>query len=184
MINILHYLNPFSEDFILLKLWSFLVDIISYINPFSDNFLGKKIASLFGDLLKSLFVPGDTFFSDEVEHIKSQLAEKIPYEDYINTFETIKQVESGEDIQVSLNNYKIFGDFSISLPSFVNFSFITKYKNTWYAWVRGFLYVFLIIYNLNQIMKLFRGFNIGDGSSTGGSNVIPGQISLFGGGKK
>lgn len=39
IINILDWLNPFSDNFILKKLWDFLKTIISYINPLDDNFL-------------------------------------------------------------------------------------------------------------------------------------------------
>lgn len=140
------------------------MDIISYINPFSDNFLGKKIIELLGDLLRFLFVPSDNFFDNKINEIKSKISEKIPYQDYIDMFETVKQVQSGEDIGIDLNGYKIFG-MTFNINKFINFSWITKYKTTWYAWVRGITFILLIIYNINQIMKLFRGYNVGEGIS-------------------
>lgn len=79
--TILDYLNPFSENFILLKLWNFLLDIISYINPFSDNFLGKKIVELLGDLLKLLFVPENNPF----EQLSVKFNEKFAFVEQIKT---------------------------------------------------------------------------------------------------
>ena len=75
---------------------------------------------------------------------------------------------------------------TFNINKFINFSWVTKYKATWYAWVRGIIFILLIIYNINQIMKLFRGYSIGEGASRDTSNngAIQGQTSLFGGGKK
>lgn len=45
-----------------------LLDILSYINPFSENFFVYKLIELLLDMLKSLFIPSDdflgTFFND------------------------------------------------------------------------------------------------------------------------
>lgn len=114
--------------------------------------------------MKWLFVPSDGYFDDKVNEIKAKISEKIPYQDYIDMFETVKQVESGEDISIDLNGYNIFG-MTFNINKFINFSWITKYKNTWYAWCRGIIFILLIIYNINQIMKLFRGYNVGEGIS-------------------
>lgn len=89
-------------------------------------------------------------------------------------FETVKQVQSGEDIKIDLNGYIIGNNLTINTKNFIDFSWITKYKNTWYAWCRGIIFILLIIYNINQIMKLFRGYNVAEGinkieNSGGGS---------------
>lgn len=131
-----------------------------------------------------MFVPSDGYFDNKIENIKSNISKKIPYQDYVDLFETVKQVQSGEDISIDLNGYKV-GNMNFNTKKFIDFSWITKYKNTWYSWVRGVLFIFLIIYNINQCIKLFRGYSISEGSSRDTSNgVISGQISLFGGGKK
>lgn len=165
--NVLDWLNPFSDNFILKKLWTFLTDIISYINPWHDNFLGKKIIELLGDLLKWLFIPDDNFFDDNIEEIKGKIAEKIPYQDYIDMFETIEQVNGDGDLSVSLENYNFGKGLTYSNKKFIDFNWVTKYKDTWYAWCRGVIFILLIIYNINQISKLFRGYNVGDGSGKG-----------------
>ena len=163
--SILDYLNPFSENFILKNVFTFLGEIISYINPFSENFFVYKLLELLGNLLKFLFVPSDGFFSNKIDNLKLKLSERLPYEDYVNMFETVKQVSSGDSISVGLNNYNFGNGLTYDNNKFVDFSWITNYKETWYMWVRGVIFILLIIYNLNQIMKVLRGYNIGDGIS-------------------
>lgn len=117
-----------------------------------------------------MFVPSDGYFDNKIENIKSNISKKIPYQDYVDMFETVKQVQSGEDISIDLNGYKV-GNMNFNTKKFIDFSWITKYKNTWYSWVRGVLFIFLIIYNINQVMKLFRGYNVAEGlSKTGGDS--------------
>lgn len=176
------WFNPFSENFILKKLWEFLLTIISYLNPFSENFFAYKLIELLGNLLKGLFIPDENFFSDTKETLLSDLESKLPYNDYVTMFGTISDVSSdGELDDISINNYQV-GDLSLNVSNFIDFSFITDYKETWYSWVRGFVFIFLIIYHINQLTKFLRGFNIADGSAKS-SDVIPGQTSLFNKGK-
>lgn len=120
---------------------------------------------LLGNLLKWLFVPEENYFENEISKIKTKLSEKIPYQDYINLFETIKTVESGEDLSIDLPEYQISNNLRIEQHKFIDFGKVTKYKQTWYGWVRGFTFIFMIIYNINQIMKFLRGFNVADGAA-------------------
>lgn len=137
-------------------------------------FYGKKIIELLGNLLNSLLIPRDDFFSNQIDDIKYRISQKIPYQDYIDMFETIKQVKEEGNLSVGLEGYNFGNGITYNNKKFVDFSFITKYKNTWYAWCRGIIFILLIIYNINQIMKLFRGYNIAEGvnkieNSGGGS---------------
>ena len=115
--------------------------------------------------MKWLFVPSDGYFDNIVEDIKYKISQKIPYQDYIEMFETVQQVQSGESIAVGLNNYNFGNGLTYNNDKFIDFSWVTKYKDTWYAWARGIIFILLIIYNINQIMKLFRGYSIGEGIS-------------------
>lgn len=144
--------------------------MIDYLNPFSENFILKKLFEWIGnfftdlwDLFVGLFVPEENYFTDKINNMKYKISQKIPYQDYIDMFETVKQVQSGEDITIDLNGYKI-GNTNINAKKFIDFSWVSKYKNTWYSWVRAFVFVFLIIYNINQIIKLFRGYNVAERS--------------------
>ena len=147
ILNIIDYLNPFSENFILKGVLNFLGNILSYLNPFSENFILKTLFEWIGNFFTSLwdffirlFVPEDDYFSNKINDMKNKISQKIPYQDYVDMFETVKQVESGEDISINLNGYKI-GNMNFNIPKFINFSWVSKYKNTWYAWVRGFVLV-------------------------------------------
>ena len=121
--------------------------------------------NLLGDLLKWLFVPSEDFFNNNIEDIKTRISKKIPYEQYIDLFESVKNVESSEDIGIDLKDYKITNNLSISKSKFIDFSNITKYKETWYNWVRGFTFIFMVVYNINQITKFLRGINVADGAN-------------------
>lgn len=125
--TVLDYLNPFSDNFILLKLWNFLTDIVSYINPFSDNFLGKKIVELFSDLLKLLFIPENNPFED----LKSKFDEK---------FSFVGQ------IKVLINDLLGFNNYGEKVPEFnmtwsgvtfslIDFSLFLNYR----SWLHGII---------------------------------------------
>ena len=167
--DIISFINPFSEDFILKDFFEGFGNLLDWLNPFSENFFVYKLIELLGNLLEWLFVPDDNYFSNNIDDLKSSLSAKIPYEDYIQMFETIQQVESGQDISIDLNGYTVAGK-EYGLNNFIDFGWITQYKDTWYAWVRGIIFILLIIYNINQIMKLFRGYSIGEGNSRDVSN--------------
>lgn len=125
--SILNYLNPFSEDFILLKLWNFLVEIISYINPFSENFFVYKLIELLSDLLKFLFVPANNPFDE----LSNKFNEKFAF---------IEQIKTLINDLLGFNNY---GD---KTPSFnmswkgvtfalVDFSLFLEYR----IWLHGII---------------------------------------------
>lgn len=158
------YLNPFSENFILYDVLNFLGSLLDYLNPFSENFFVYKLLELLGNLLEDLFVPGDDYFNSNIDSLKSSLSTKIPYDDYIQIFGTIENVESGNTSNVNLNNYTVAGK-QFSINNFIDFGWILQYKENWYSWARGIIFILLIIYNINQIMKLFRGYGVAEGNS-------------------
>lgn len=125
----------------------------------------QAIIDLLGSLLKWLFVPSENFFNDNIEEIKEKISEKIPYTDYVRLFETIKTLESDNNLSIDLPKYQITENLEVEQNKFIDFGRITKYKETWFAWVRGFTFIFMIIYNLNQITKFLRGINVADGAT-------------------
>lgn len=141
-------------------------------------------------MIKWLFVPEESYFSNIIEEIKQQIATKIPYNDYITIFGEIENINAAGEISINLPEYKIADNLTIKQDNFIEFNKITRYKETWYKWVRAFTFIFMIIYNINQIMKFLRGFNIADyGTQLGMQQpnpwAISGQTSLFNkGGKK
>ena len=86
-------------------------------------------------------------------------------------FETIKDIKEGEEISIDLPEYQISKDLKIEKQKFIDFGKITKYRSTWYSWCRGFTFIFMIIYNINQITKFLRGINIADGATLVGQNT-------------
>ena len=149
----------------MLRLWNFLADIVSFINPFSDNFLGKKIVSLIGDLLKSLFVPEDDYFTNKIDSLKSSLNDRIPYQQYLDDMDSLKNANNtrnNNDIStfVSLNNYTITDKLVININKFIDFGIFSKYKSTWFVWVRVVIYVLLLLYNINEFTKTLRGVGV------------------------
>lgn len=125
--DILSYINPFSENFILLKLWNFLTDIISYINPFSDNFFGKKIVSLFSDLFNYLFVPSDNPFNELSNKFNSK-------------FSFVEQIKTLINDLLGFNNYgEKVPEFNITWKgvtfAIIDFSLFLDYR----SWLHGII---------------------------------------------
>lgn len=155
-------MNPTHDDFI-------LNPIIDFFN--FDNYKNKKG---FWYYLVHIFIPEEDYFSNVKETLLSDLEEALPYNDYLDFFNTIYNISTDGQLEdVSINNYQV-GDSSISVKKFIDFSYITKYKSTWFSWVRGFTFIFLVIYNLNQFVKFLRGFALADyptsNNSGGGVN--------------
>lgn len=105
--DLLNWLNPASDEFILKQLWEFLTNIVSYLNPFHENFLGYKIVELIGNLLSDLFVPEENIFGNLQENIRNKF--------YFTT--QIQQI-----FESLLNDF----DYGDSVPSFS----ITYYGKT------------------------------------------------------
>ena len=165
-------------------LWDWLGNIWNSIKD-----IPQIIINGIGNILKFLFVPEQNYFENEVEKIKYNLSQKIPYQDYINLFGTLETISAGEELSVDLPEYKISNDLTIKQEKFIDFNIIKEFKTTWYGWVRGFTFIFIIIYNINQIMKFLRGFSVSDAATLVGTEkpnswTIQGQESLFKGGKK
>lgn len=149
--NLLDYLNPFSENFILLKLWNFLTDIISYINPFSDNFLGKKIIELLSDLLEFLFVPE----SNPFEELSSKFDEKFAF---------VGQIKTLVSDLLGFNNY---GD---KVPSFnmtwhgvtfalIDFSLFLDYRTWLHSIILAIAWFVFLFKTYKKLPSIIGGFS-------------------------
>lgn len=154
---------------------------------FADFFEGLK------NLFIRIFVPADNFFTNKIDDTKSKVAEKIPYDDYVSIFEEIediaetpsnrKSVKSNNNDNVSMNGYQI-GDMTFNMPNFIDLSFITQFKDTWYSWVRAFTFIALVIYNVNQVIKLLRGYSVADGVAQATNSLSNSSNTNSGGGNK
>lgn len=132
------------------KIWNFLLELPS-------NIVNGIINGI-----KELFLPADNFFDNIVAEIKQNIATKIPYEVYLDVFGSLTDgsyYDGEKDLNIKLEGYKISDNLTIN-QDFINFDNIIKYKDTWYSWIRGFIFILLIIYNLNEAIKLLRGYNV------------------------
>lgn len=154
----------------------------------------QSIFTWFGDFFEGLrllfvriFVPADNFFTNKINETKATVSEKIPYDDYVSIFEDIEEVGStptrSSNDNVSMSGYQI-GEMTFNMPNFIDLSFITQFKNTWYSWVRAFTFIALIIYNVNQVIKLLRGYNVADGVAQATNSLSNSSNTNSGGGNK
>lgn len=147
------------------SLWDWLSNLWESIKS-----IPSSIWNLFKEGLIWLFVPEDNYFNNKVEEFKTALNEKIPYQQYI---QSLKDIESVSDVTgdtdeitlgIDLKNYSILDKFTVNMNKFIDFSIFSKFKSTWYSWIRVVVYIGLVIYNINQTVKFLRGFGISEGS--------------------
>ena len=110
----------------------------------------KSIPDAILNGIKSLFVPDDTYFSEHFERLKTALYNRLPITSYLSIIETFKDVVSGELSPITIELYG-------TTHTIVDFSYFNEHKATINNWVRGFVYFFLVLYNIGQIYKLIRG---------------------------
>lgn len=106
--------------------------------------------SFLGNLLKDLFVPEDTYFKNNTNSLNVELKAKLGTEEYTNTLNSLTRVSrSGlNDIKANL--------FGLEL-TIVPLSLITPIIPTIQNWTRGFMFVFIILWQVNNVYKLIRG---------------------------
>jgi len=127
ILDILDYLNPFSEKFILHDLFVILNDIVSFINPFDENFFVYKLIELLQNTLEFLFKPSDNNFNE--------LKDKIN-----NKFGFVSQIK---DLAYSLLGFNDYGEdpptFEINYMnnklSIIDFSPFLEYR----GWLHGII---------------------------------------------
>ena len=92
-----------------------------------ENYHGK-IVNLFEVLFKKLFVPEDNYFTGKVDTLKSDLNEKIPYQEYQNELNKVDETaqnasnsSTGISTSIDLNNYKFSDKLTINMKRFIDF---------------------------------------------------------------
>ena len=114
----------------------------------------------------SLFVPEDDYFDNVMSDIKESFRDKIPYEDFQNLFESVQNVDSNSSgLNVNFKGYKVGNKNFSSGSNWVKFDFVLKHKDTWFAWCRGFTYIFFLIYNINQFLKFLGRLGVVEGNN-------------------
>lgn len=60
-------------------IWGTLKDLLSYINPFSENFFVIKLIELLINALKSLFIPSSDFFNNWVSDLNDYFSNRFRF---------------------------------------------------------------------------------------------------------
>jgi len=134
--------------------------------------LPSTIINGFKDLFTTLFVPSNDYFTGTFGSVKEKAMNKFGVHD-LNGLNQLNVSESSpNDVSVTL----IVSGVSFT-GKIIDMSFIDKYRNTFKAWVGGFIAVLLIIYNYSQVLWLIRGTSpiVTTSTITTGSYVSKGE---------
>lgn len=85
--------------------------------------------------------------------MKEKLSARIGLVNLSNTLENIKNISQGNipNVEATLFGVKC---------TIINFSYIKSQLSTIHSWIRGVMYVLLLLFNFNQFYKLIRGSDI------------------------
>ena len=140
--NILSYINPFSENFILKDVLDFLGKMLSYLNPFSENFLGYKLIELIGNLLHSLFIPNENSFVQLTEIVNDKFAFMESIKIHINTMkDMLNNLEGTPSLSLELGATKYTEKQNIKI---IDLSWYKPYKQYGDIVLTGLIYFFFL----------------------------------------
>lgn len=120
--------------------------------------LDKLIAAL-TTLFTFLFVPTAAEFQASFDSLLVGIQDKFDLETYENFVNSLKTLESPYPPNLTAN---ILGEERV----IINFEPFNKYRDIFFEWIRGYYFIFLIIYNMNFIYKLLRGSSLSDSAYT------------------
>ena len=142
VLNFLSYLNPFSDNFILKDVLDFFATLLSYLNPFSDNFIGKKIVELLGELLESLFVPSEDRINALTNTVKSKFEFIESIKIAINSLDdTINNLGNSPKLTLNLGATKYTEEQSVVV---LDLSWYAPFKPYGDLIITGFVYLFFL----------------------------------------
>lgn len=122
--------------------------------------IGETTADLFDIIyravvaaLKTCFVPPDDFFDNWKNTFIGMLQEKLSIDEYLDFISSLKEISSAR-----LNDFKVtlFGTECTVLT----FSWYYKNIDTINDLIRGFTYLVLVFFNINQAYKMLRGTSL------------------------
>ena len=155
MADLVDWLNPFSENFILTKIINGIASILEYLNPFSEKFFGNKIVELLKDALNFLFVPSEERLNAIPNTVKSKFA-------FIDDIKTA--VNSISDLLNSTGNPPVI-TVNVGSTKYTDAANIKVVDMSWYAPYKpygdlvatGFAYVFFIWYIFINLPGIIMG---------------------------
>jgi hypothetical protein len=136
-----------------LSIWSFfeqpLVDIWNEIVA-----LPSVIMTNLNDMLSFLFVPGEQYFENKFNAIKTNFTAKIGVD--ADDLEGLQDATGANLDSISAFRGTVYGQS----VKFVDFSFLDGILPAVHNLARGFVYPLLLLYNMNQVYFLIRGVNL------------------------
>ncbi len=134
-------------------------NLISDIGTGFTNVLNwfADFPTMLGDLLKLIYIPSEDFFSNQFDLIKSALQNKLSVDSFTGVMDSIKSASAGEmpNIEVTIMGHT---------ATIINFDYFRNVKSTINSWIRGFMFVLLILYNYNMVYTIVRGGGIFSGT--------------------
>jgi hypothetical protein len=106
------------------------------------------MVNAFTTMLNDLFIPDENYFTTKFDEIKSAFLSKMPVD--TSSLDSLKSVSD-----VALTNVQ--GSYLGNSYTFIDLSIWTDYLPSVKNIIRGFVYPFLIFFNVNQIYFLIRG---------------------------
>lgn len=133
--QILSYLNPLSENFI-------LKDLLDWLNPFSENFFVYKLIELLGDLLEFLFVPSEDVINGLVDSVKSKFSFIDTIKSSVSDVEDILVgAESVPTLKIHVNETEYTQEQDLTI---INLAWYVPFKKYGDIIITGFIYAFFI----------------------------------------
>ena len=159
--QILSYLNPLSDNFI-------LKDLLDWLNPFSENFFVYKLIELLGDLLEFLFVPSEDVINGLVDSVKS----KFSFIDTINTSvvnieDVLQGATPAPTLTVHVNSTEFTKEQELKI---LDLSWYVQFKKYGDMILTGFIYAFFFWRIYIALPNIISG-------AGGAINDIPAQVS-------
>lgn len=153
-----------------------IVEVLSYINPFSDNFFGKKLVDLILDGLKSLFVPSDDFFTNWFDDLNSWLGDRFgilyfPVEIVLDFLNRVGGLAETTDYTLTIPSFKLsfmgyeavfFSGYTYDFNELLVNETFKNIHTIYLTIVDVILYLCLIVLSYNTFVDVFGGKYIDD----------------------
>lgn len=167
--EVLSYINPFSENFILKTVIQNLGEVLQYINPFNEEkFFGYKIVDLFSNLLQTLFVPAEENVNGLVDSVKN----KFSFIDAIkNTVTDVEDILTGAEeapsLTIHLNSTQFTEEQDVKI---LDLSWYIPFKEYGDKILTAFIYAMFFWRIYTSLPSIISGVG-------GAINDVPAQIS-------
>lgn len=115
------------------------------------------LIGLLEDLLIKLFCPTDTVLQGGFDGIMAAFKEKTDYQTYIDLLSRFQGLSEPDLDDITINWYG-------NTYTVITWDFFRRTKAIYSRYLRGFLYLFLLLFNFNNVYKLIRNSSFFDGS--------------------